>query len=215
MNLILNASEAIGDTSGAITVGLRARTLTREGLASRWTTDDLAPGDYRVRMVVAGDGSFAEGTIAVWPPGVQAIVSDIDGTLTTSDGEMFRDLAMKSDAKMYPDANTALRALSQKGYRVVYLSGRAQYVNRYTRDWLAKHDFPPGPLLLTEEKGEVAPTIAGVASRRPRNCRKPPTMRPSCATARCVARASRSSTRRPPAWSAMAVYLSCSWVKTR
>ncbi|MBI5169752.1 MAG: PAS domain S-box protein [Candidatus Eisenbacteria bacterium] len=46
MNLILNASEAIGETSGAITLGLRARTLTREALASRWTTDDLAPGDY-------------------------------------------------------------------------------------------------------------------------------------------------------------------------
>ncbi|MBK7366904.1 MAG: PAS domain S-box protein [Candidatus Eisenbacteria bacterium] len=46
MNLILNASEAIGDTSGAITVGLRARTLTHEALASRWTTDDLVPGDY-------------------------------------------------------------------------------------------------------------------------------------------------------------------------
>lgn len=148
----------------------RVATLTTDHDGVVWADvpADLAPGDYRVRMIVAGDGSFAEGTIAVWPPGVQAIVSDIDGTLTTSDGEMFRDLTMKSDAKMYPDANSALRALAQKGYRIVYLSGRAQYVNRYTRDWLGKHDFPPGPLLLTEERGEVAPTIAGVGAFKKR-----------------------------------------------
>ncbi len=46
MNLILNASEAIGDGNGAITVGLRSRTLTREQLASRWTHDDLPAGEY-------------------------------------------------------------------------------------------------------------------------------------------------------------------------
>ncbi|MFN8587286.1 MAG: PAS domain-containing protein [Candidatus Eisenbacteria bacterium] len=56
MNLILNASEAIGDTSGAITVGLRVRQLSRESLASRWTHDDLPAGEY-VEFEVSDTGA--------------------------------------------------------------------------------------------------------------------------------------------------------------
>ena len=56
MNLILNASEAIGDGSGAITVGLRARAKSREQLASRWTHDDLPAGEY-VEFEVSDTGA--------------------------------------------------------------------------------------------------------------------------------------------------------------
>ena len=137
-------------------------TTDHDGVVQADVPADLPPGTYQVRMIVAGDLSFAEGTIAVWRPGTQVIVSDIDGTLTTGDGELFRDLAGGRDAAMYADANTVMQSLARKGYRLVYLTGRAQLVNRYTRGWLAKNGFPSAPLLLTEDGSQALPGVAGV-----------------------------------------------------
>ena len=74
---------------------------------------NLAPGDYRVRAIVKGDGSTADGTLAVWPKGVQVVVSDVDGTLTTSDWRLpsraeldslvdFGRTAPAIDTKLFP-----------------------------------------------------------------------------------------------------------------
>jgi hypothetical protein len=123
---------------------------------------DLPAGDYRVRLVVKGDGSTADGIIAVWRPGVQAVITDVDGTLTTSDFQVLSDLVLGEDARMYEGADEVMRAWVDKGYRVVYLTGRPQYINRYTREWLSAHGLPKGPLQLTEEAGDVLPSDAGV-----------------------------------------------------
>jgi len=52
--------------------------------------------NHRIRdqfvAVVRGDSSVAEGTFAVWPKGVQVTVTDIDGTLTTSDWQAIQDV---------------------------------------------------------------------------------------------------------------------------
>lgn len=63
---------------------------------------------------------------------------------------------------MYPDANQVLQTWAQKGYRTVYLSGRLQYVNRYTQTWLRRHNFPGGPIVLTAKKRQVVSTRTGV-----------------------------------------------------
>ena len=136
-----------------------------EGVVKVPAPTNLAPGDYAVRFVVLGDRSEARGTISVWPPGTQIVVSDIDGTLTTSDWEAVDEVVeiLNADsAKMYPDANTVLQAWAQKGYRIVYLSGRLQYVNRYTHTWLDRHNFPAGPVILTARKRQIAPIRTGV-----------------------------------------------------
>ena len=136
-----------------------------EGVVKAPLPTDLAPGDYAVRFVVRGDLSEARGTISVWPPGRQIVVSDIDGTLTTSDWEAVDEvveIVNEDTAKMYPNANTVLQAWAQKGYRIVYLSGRLQYVNRYTHTWLDRHKFPAGPVILTARKRQIAPTRTGV-----------------------------------------------------
>jgi signal transduction histidine kinase/CheY-like chemotaxis protein len=46
MNLILNASDAIGDRSGVITVSTGAMDCDRQYLRETWLDDDLAPGQY-------------------------------------------------------------------------------------------------------------------------------------------------------------------------
>ena len=125
---------------------------------------DLPPGDYRVRMVVKGDLSTADGVVAVWPAGMKIVVTDVDGTLTTSDWELFADVIFGQGAQMYDGANDVIAAWAGKGYRVVYLTGRPQIVNRYTRGWLDAHGFPLGPLLLTEDPSQVLPTEAGVGT---------------------------------------------------
>jgi hypothetical protein len=140
-----------------------------------YTTDDdgivwadvsgkLAPGDYRVRFFVRGDGSTADGVIAVWRAGMQVVITDVDGTLTTSDWQAIQDVAFGPDAEMYEDADTVMQAWEAKGYRIVYLTGRPQYINRYTRNWLAGHAFPRGPIHLTEQALDVIPTDAFVRS---------------------------------------------------
>ncbi len=122
----------------------------------------LPAGDYRVKMVLLGDQTVADGVIAAWPAGMQAIVTDIDGTLTTSDWELFQDVIFGASAAMYPDANTAMQQFGKKDYRIVYITGRPQIVNRYSRTWLAEHDFPLGPLFLTEDVAQTMPTVQGV-----------------------------------------------------
>jgi hypothetical protein len=123
---------------------------------------NLPQGDYRVKMVVLGDTTVADGVLAVWPKGVQVIVTDVDGTLTTNDWELFQDVLTSQDAQMWPGADQVMQAWEQKGLRLVYLTGRPQAVNRYSRTWLADHGFPLGPLQLAETATEVLPTESGV-----------------------------------------------------
>jgi phosphatidate phosphatase PAH1 len=123
---------------------------------------NLAQGDYALKMVVLGDQTVADGELAVWPKGVHAVVTDVDGTLTTSDWQLVQDVIFGKDAEMYPDANTVINAWAQKDYRIVYLTGRPQVVNRYTRTWLTNHGFPAGTLHLTEDVAQLPPTEAGV-----------------------------------------------------
>ena len=123
---------------------------------------NLPAGDYRVRMIVRGDLSIADGIFAVWPKGVQVVISDVDGTLTTSDWELFKDVLAGKVATMYPDAERAIRNWTDKGYRVMYLTGRPQIFNRYTRNWLTTHNLPQGVVRLTDDALDAVPSEQGV-----------------------------------------------------
>jgi hypothetical protein len=122
----------------------------------------LQPGDYKVRLVVKGDGTTADGELAVWREGVQAIVTDIDGTLTTNDFQLIEDVIFGAEADMFEGANEVIDTWVAKNYRIVYLTGRAEILNRYTRDWLVDHGFPRGVLRVTDSAGDVLPTDSGV-----------------------------------------------------
>jgi hypothetical protein len=104
----------------------------------------LAPGRHRVRLVVAGDHSSADLLIDVVPKGAQLVVSDVDGTLTSSEHAEWPALLTGSLPGAHPKAAEALGALVARGYRPVYLTARPEWLTGRTREFLKVHGFPPG-----------------------------------------------------------------------
>ncbi|HET6343508.1 MAG TPA: HAD family acid phosphatase, partial [Myxococcota bacterium] len=145
------------------------------------TTDSLgnvamalnAPVSYvgrtNMRYVVAGDATVAEARLYTLPRGTHVVVVDIDGTLTTDDGEYIRQLMLHSlgrdyDPKAFPDAVSLTRAWVQKGYIVLYLTSRPMGTADITRAWLSDHGFAAGPLHMTEGPGEFMPNDKGAGA---------------------------------------------------
>lgn len=133
-----------------------------DGVARVTLAGPLAPGDYKVMWHVPGDNSTALGTLAVWEPGRAVVVSDIDGTLTTNDAQVFKAVFLGTDPALYPDSPEALWTLRRKGYRIQYLTGRPELLGRMSKAWLVTHAYPPGPTILTSETLEALPTESGV-----------------------------------------------------
>lgn len=104
----------------------------------------LSPGRHRVRLVVGGDLSATELFIEVVPPQTAVFVSDVDGTLTTSETAEFGSLLTAGTPEAHADAPSALRALAAKGYRPLYLTARPEWLAGRTREFLAVRGFPPG-----------------------------------------------------------------------
>lgn len=125
------------------------------------------PGVYPVVMLVKGDHSTARFDLYVWKPGRKVVVTDIDGTMTTGDSEVFSEYFSKLFEgsyvpKMYDDADTVMRLYADKGYDIVYMTGRPNWLKGITSDWLVAKGFPRGPVHVTNESSEVLPTKAGV-----------------------------------------------------
>jgi phosphatidate phosphatase PAH1 len=128
---------------------------------------------YDVRVEVMGDGSVAPGRVWILPRGTRLAVTDIDGTLTTSDEEMARDVLtdlfqpIVSGAYVpaaYPGAAALTNALARRGYVLLYLTGRPYWLTSRTREWLASGGFAPGPLHLASSNREAIPNAAGVGA---------------------------------------------------
>lgn len=128
----------------------------------------LGVGRYPVRMVLRGDLSEARFDLIVIEAGTQAIITDVDGTLTTSDTELFTEVALSIFnetyiQEMYVDADRMLEGWADKGYLIVYMSGRPDLLRRMSERWIEAR-FPPGPIHLTDTNGQVLPTNAGVGT---------------------------------------------------
>jgi phosphatidate phosphatase PAH1 len=102
-----------------------------------------------VRFVVGGDLSIAEMFIEIVPKGMPVFVSDVDGTLTTSETADWAGLLTGSQPNANTDAAAALRALAEKGYRPFYLTARPEFLVRRSQDWIETNAFPPGILHTT------------------------------------------------------------------
>ncbi len=123
-------------------------------------------GRYPVRMVLKGDLSEAKFDLVVVNPGTQAIITDVDGTLTTSDNELITEVALSIfnetyEQEMYVDADTMIRGWSDKGYLIIYMSGRPDVLRRMSERWLEER-FVPGPIHLTDTNAQVMPNNDGV-----------------------------------------------------
>jgi hypothetical protein len=93
------------------------------------------------------------------PSGAQAVVFDIDGTLTPE------DLAV-SEAR--PAAAQAVTAYSIKGYKIIYLSTRVPGFQTGLPAWLQRNGFPAGTIHVaqtSEERGNAADYKSGMLAR--------------------------------------------------
>jgi hypothetical protein len=134
----------------------------------------LAPGRHRFELVVGGDLSHTSVIVDVVDPGTPLIVSDVDGTLTTSENEEFTALLTGSLPDANPDSAAVLHAMQDKGYRIFYLTARPEFLVDRTRDFLEEHGFPPGIVHTTLDTqgatGDAAITyktneLAAIAAR--------------------------------------------------
>jgi hypothetical protein len=125
----------------------------------------LPVGVYDVRLEVAGDATVTSSTLWVLPSGTHVIVSDIDGTLTTSDGELFREILDGSYVpEAYPGGPDLLSAHEGLGHIVVYLTGRPYPLTQVTRDWLDDQRFPLGALHVVDDVIDAIPSDAEVGA---------------------------------------------------
>ncbi|WP_020409133.1 lipin/Ned1/Smp2 family protein [Hahella ganghwensis] len=92
-------------------------------------------GDYRVRMIVEGDHSEATGYLTVVQPGRKAVLFDIDGTLTLNDFEAVGDYLGIDSAEMHGYASDVVWNYEEKGYQIIYLTGRQYWMAKTTRQW--------------------------------------------------------------------------------
>lgn len=136
-----------------------------DGRMSVSAPTDLAPGAYEVRFQVLGDGSNTTSYLWVLPAGTHVVVTDIDGTLTQSDSELFSEILDGSHVPApYPGAVALTTAHHDAHAIVVYLTGRPYWLAQRTRDWLTGLVFAHGALHLTDSDQEALPTASGVGA---------------------------------------------------
>jgi hypothetical protein len=120
----------------------------------------LGEGRHRFLMAVGGDLSTAEVFVDIVKPGTPLVVSDVDGTLTTTETEEFSALLTGSIPDSNPDSPAVLSQLAEKGYRVFYMTARPHFLVGRTREFVETHGYPPGlvhtSLSLTGATGSSA-----------------------------------------------------------
>jgi len=112
----------------------------------------LSPGRHRVKMVVAGDATTADGVIVVVSRNQPIVVSDVDGTLTSSEFAEAPALAHHTLPAAHPDAARVLELIAKKGLVPVYLTARPEWLVPRTRAFLAANSFPEGVLITMRTK---------------------------------------------------------------
>ena len=111
-------------------------------------------GEFVVRMVVEGDLSSADGFISVTTELQDTIIFDIDGTITLSDFEQVGDYFGVSVAQSWPYAQETVQAYIDKGYRIIFLTGRPYWIARDTREWFTNEiDLPQWHLHTNDDGG--------------------------------------------------------------
>jgi hypothetical protein len=157
-----NASGLSGNPLGGENVSLwYYDTAASEWITlGRMTTDDTgfysitpespvtAPLGQPIYSILEADRSCTEHYDYLMPMGTKIILTDIDGTLTLSDEELFKQI---DDGKYQPlennSASEMMNIWADKGYQVVYLTARPHNFRTETRDWLVAKNYPIGPVI--------------------------------------------------------------------
>lgn len=158
-----------GNSSGLSAIGLKDEPVSLwyyDSEASAWITlgkTTTGPeGDYKlepttavvtepgrpVYSILEADGTCAEHYNIMLPAGSKFVLTDIDGTMTLSDEELFKQI---DDGSYVPLQNESAEVLmttwADKGYPIVYLTARPHEFRSETREWLAKEGFPVGAVI--------------------------------------------------------------------
>ncbi|KZN34981.1 MULTISPECIES: phosphatidylinositol transfer protein [Pseudoalteromonas] len=104
----------------------------------------LQAGQYRIFAGVPADGTGTQGYVTVVQPGTQAVLFDIDGTLTESDAEQIGDYTGIDRADQKEGAYSLVRRYLDLGYQPVYLTARVYWYVKGTRSWLHWTGLPQG-----------------------------------------------------------------------
>lgn len=143
----------------------------RDGRARVGITAPASPGVYALRMVVRGDATQAVGNLVVPPRGGRLTVFDIDGTLTTSDMELVKDVITDLFEPIlrgtytpvpHPFARELVEERVRLGGVPIFLTGRPYWLTGISREWLAGQRIPVGALHTTDATSDALPTqVAG------------------------------------------------------
>ncbi|TRM67941.1 Lipin/Ned1/Smp2-domain-containing protein [Schizophyllum amplum] len=118
---------------------------------------NLKPGANSITFSLSATGAIAcTARIFVWDSTDLIVVSDIDGTITKSDGlgHVFamigRDWTHLGVAKLYTD-------IARNGYKIMYLTSRAIGQADATRDYLKgirqnDYELPEGPVIMSPDR---------------------------------------------------------------
>lgn len=154
----------------------KPETQKRYAKTLRLTSDQLKVLDLKLGAntitfsLTTGGAPACTARIFVWESTDRIVVSDIDGTITKSDGlgHIFtmigRDWTHSGVAKLYSD-------IVRNGYRIMYLTSRAIGQADSTRDYLKgiKQDdlqLPEGPVILSPDR-VIASLHREVIMRKP------------------------------------------------
>lgn len=98
---------------------------------------------------VVGDRTGAGFLGYVAPAGTSLVVSDVDGTLTSSENAFVETVALGGEPGAQAGAAQALAAAAAAGKQMVYVTARGNQFTAATRRWLEDKGFPRGPVRLS------------------------------------------------------------------
>lgn len=99
-------------------------------------------------LSVRGDRTGTRFLAVVGYADSELAISDVDGTLTTSE-DAFAGEIIDIEPAIHPGAAAAWRHVAATGRIPVYVTARPRMFTDDTRNWLAAHDMPRGALRLT------------------------------------------------------------------
>ncbi|MBC7661155.1 MAG: phosphatidylinositol transfer protein [Chitinophagaceae bacterium] len=112
---------------------------------------NLPIGRHKILLVVPADNSYAEMYVDVVDPGTPFVITDVDGTLTSSEWAAATE-AWAQIPEAHPNAAETFQQFYNKGYHIIYMTARADWFIYRTRLWLNKKGFPPGTLRTTSSQ---------------------------------------------------------------
>jgi phosphatidate phosphatase PAH1 len=99
---------------------------------------------------VVGDRTGVRFLGYVAPAGTSLVVSDVDGTLTSSENAFVETIVLGIEPGARPGAAQAFADATAHRRQLVYVTARGNQFTSATRDWLDHKGFPRGPVRLSE-----------------------------------------------------------------